>query len=401
MTICKIWDADYPWDIRVEKVVDSLRAAGHSVHLVCRNQGRRARVEQDGGFTIHRLPAISPALGPLHAMANFPHPLSPVWLRSIASVVRRSRADLILVRDIPLALLAVAVGRRHRIPVMLDMAENYPAMLSDRLRYTPTGPVGRLVRQPALARLVERVALRLVDHIVVVVEESRERLLGAGVAPARLSVVCNTPRLERWSPGGTPDPSAGAGTATRVVYLGNLDGSRGVDVAIRAVQRLATSNGRVSLTVIGDGPSIGGLRALTSALGVGDRVRITGRLPFGDVQAELARADVGLIPHYSTEAWNSTIPNKLFDYMMLGLPVVVSDARPTARIVRDTACGEVFRDRNVEDLARCIAALGQPEHRAARGANGHAAVHQRYNWTHDSRVFVEAVDAVVRRASSS
>ena len=31
MRVCKIWDADYPWDIRVEKVVDALGAAGHSV----------------------------------------------------------------------------------------------------------------------------------------------------------------------------------------------------------------------------------------------------------------------------------------------------------------------------------------------------------------------------------
>ena len=34
MRVCKIWDADYPWAIRVEKVVDTLGAAGHSVDLV-------------------------------------------------------------------------------------------------------------------------------------------------------------------------------------------------------------------------------------------------------------------------------------------------------------------------------------------------------------------------------
>jgi glycosyltransferase involved in cell wall biosynthesis len=397
MRVCKIWDADYPWDIRVEKVVDSLQAAGHSVDLVCRNQARRPRIERDGAFTIHRLPSLPLALGPLHAVANFPHPLSPVWLRSIADVVRRSRSDLILVRDIPLALPAIAVGRRRRIPVALDMAENYPAMLADRLRYTPTGLLGRLVRRPGLARVVERAALRLVDHVVVVVEESRERLLDAGVAPGRLSVVGNTPRVERWSPGDTAGGAGGAGVAgVAMVYLGNLDGSRGIDVAIRAVHRLKAADHPVSLTVIGDGPSIGSLRFLAGELGVTDRVRITGRLSFEDVRTELARANVGLIPHYSTEAWNSTMPNKLFDYMMLGLAVIVSDARPAARVVRETGCGEVFRDRDVEDLARCIAGLARPELRANRGGHGAAAVRARYNWAHDSRVLVEALEAVAR-----
>ena len=54
----------------------------------------------------------------------------------------------------------------------------------------------------------------------------------------------------------------------------------------------------------------------------------------------------------------------------LGLPVIVSDARPTARVVRDTGCGEVFQDRSVEDLARCIVALEGPAPRALRGGSG-------------------------------
>ena len=124
--------------------------------LVCRNDGRRSRVERDGTLTIHRLPSLPRALGPLHAVANFPHPFNPVWLRQIASVVRTARADLILVRDIPLVIPAVMLGRLYRLPVVLDLAENYPAMLRDRIRYTPTRHWGRMIRHPALAHVIER-----------------------------------------------------------------------------------------------------------------------------------------------------------------------------------------------------------------------------------------------------
>lgn len=394
MRICKIWDADYPWDIRVEKVAESLSAAGHAVHLVCRNLGRLARVEPTGTFTIHRLPVLPRAFGRLHAVGNFPHPLNPVWMRAIEKVVRSTRADLILVRDIPLVLAAAALGKLYRLPVVLDMAENYPAMLSDRLQYTATGPLGRLVRQPALARFIERVALRLVDHTIVVVEESSERLVKAGVAPSKLSIVSNTPRLDRWErSNGSGMPSPGS-TCPSIVYLGNLDGSRGVETAIRAVHRLKAAGHPAGLIVIGDGPSIGALRRLVSDLDVSDSVRLTGRLPFREVQSELAQANIGLIPHYSTEAWNTTIPNKLFDYMLLGLPVIVSDARPTARIVREASCGEVFRDRSVEDLARCIVALDGVERRARAGEKGRAAILERYNWARDSQVLIETIERV-------
>jgi len=54
MRICKIWDADYPWDIRVEKVILALIEAGHAVDLVCRNQARRKCLESNGSVMIRR-----------------------------------------------------------------------------------------------------------------------------------------------------------------------------------------------------------------------------------------------------------------------------------------------------------------------------------------------------------
>jgi len=399
LSICKVWDADYPWDIRVEKVSASLVAAGHTVHLVCRNAARRPRRETDGRFSIHRLPAIPPLLGPAHAVCNFPHPASPVWAHAIWRVVREIGADVILVRDLPLAVPAALVGRQLSIPVVLDMAEHYAAMLEDRLRYTPTGSLDKLVRRPGFARLVERLALRLVDQVIVVVDESRDRLLKAGVAPDRLTVVGNTPRLDQWQAmdlSGDPSGSPGA-EGLCLVYLGNLDGSRGVDIVIRAVRVLGERGRRIVFHVIGEGPSLESLRTLTHDLGMADRVHIHGRLPYAPVRALMAGADVGVIPHYATNAWNHTMPNKLFDYMLAGLPVVVSDARPTARVVKAEGCGEVFRDRSVEDLTRCLLALHDQGRRREMGRRGREAVQQRLHWGVDAQRLLDAVEAAARR----
>jgi len=399
LSICKVWDADYPWDIRVEKVSTSLVAAGHTVHLVCRNAARRPRRETDGRFVIHRLPAIPSFLGPAHALCNFPHPASPVWAHAIWRVVRDVGADVILVRDLPLAVPAALIGRQLSVPVILDMAEHYAAMLEDRLRYTRTGFFDRLVRRPGFARFVEQLSLRLVDRVIVVVEESRDRLLKAGVPSDRLTVVCNTPRLDQWQTTEFPDAPFASGSAESLslVYLGNVDGSRGVDIVIEAVRALRGRGRSVEFHVIGEGPSLKYLRALTHDLDVADRVHIYGRLPYAQVRALMATADVGVIPHYATEAWNSTIPNKLFDYMLAGLPVVVSDTLPTARIVRAEGCGEVFRDRSIEDLVRCLLALGDQAVRREMGRRGRQAVQQRLNWGVDAQRLLDAVEAVARR----
>ena len=238
LVICKIWDADYPWDIRVNKVVLTLEQAGHRVDLVCRNQDRRKRLESNGCLTIHRLPAIPPALGPLHTICNFPFPFNPVWIKAIATTIRHAHSDLIIVRDLPLALPAAILGRLYRLPVILDMAENYPAMLADRLNYTQTSAIGRCVRHPKLARLIELLTIRLVHHIIVVVDESRDRLLRDGVDADRISVVSNTPRIDQWKFKDYPPILSRECSGLNLVYLGNLDGSRGIDVAIQAVRHL-------------------------------------------------------------------------------------------------------------------------------------------------------------------
>lgn len=400
MRICKIWDADYPWDIRVEKVVLSLIQAGHSVDLVCRNQARRTRLESNGDWTIRRLPSLPPVLGPLHTLCGFPFPMNPVWIKAIGSTIRNTRAELILVRDLPLALPCAILGKISHIPVVLDMAEDYPAMLADSLRYHSIGRLGQMVRQPAIARFIERLTVRLVDHIIVVAEESRTRLIHAGAPSTRLTVVSNTPRIDQWEIKGLPRGQQFEKERTNLVYLGGLDGIRGIDVAIRAIRCLKNNGHLVEFTVIGDGPMAAYLQELARQMGVSDRVHFVGRLPiqertaFAQVQAIMARSHIGLVPHYVTGHTQTTIPNKLFDYMLLGLPVITSDMKPTARIVREENCGEVFRDRDADDLARCILALTDPQIRAQKGTNGQAAVRRRYNWNYDSKILVQTIEKV-------
>jgi glycosyltransferase involved in cell wall biosynthesis len=347
-------------------------------------------------LNIHRLPSLPHALESVHQLSNFPFPVNPVWIQTIGSVIRRNSVDLILVRDILLVFPSAILGKVFGIPVVLDMAENYPAMLQDRLRYTPTSLLGRLARNPVQARFVEWLCLRMVDHTIVVVEESQERLVRAGLSPDRLSIVNNTPRPNQWSSRETRERDSGKG-GLALVYFGNLDGSRGIDVTIQALRHLKDQDFLATLSVIGEGPNLNEFRDTARQLGVADRVTFTGRLPFSNLQDFVARSDVGLIPHYATDAWNTTIPNKLFDYMACQLPVIVSDAKPMARVVREERCGMVFNDRDPYDLARCVKGLVDPAVRQQMGLCGQAAIRRRYNWDHDSHVLVKTLETVRMR----
>jgi glycosyltransferase involved in cell wall biosynthesis len=396
MRICKIWDADYPWDIRVEKVARSLTEAGHEVHLVARNRQRRAEHEELSEAHVHRLRPWRFLGKRIDAMTMFPAFFNPRWISAILRTAKTNRAEMLLVRDLPLAPTAILVGRILRIPVVLDMAENYPAMMRSLWDFGAHRPTDVLVRNPSVAAAVERWVLARVDHTFVVIEESRDRLLSLGVPAERITVVGNTPSLSRLEELTPKIHSNGADL--ELIYLGLLEAPRGIGVLIDAVAQARNAGIKTRLTVLGDGRERRHFeeRARGLALDNGE-VRFLGRIPYIEAVTLLQTADVGVVPHTANQSWNTTIPNKLFDYMAGGLAVLTSNAKPAARVVRESAAGVVFQDNDAADCAAGIQRLANPEFRARCGASGRRAVAERFHWELDAGRMLNALASVSAR----
>ncbi|MEQ9570120.1 MAG: glycosyltransferase family 4 protein [Longimicrobiales bacterium] len=393
LRVLKVWDAEYPWDVRAEKVMRTLTEAGHTVHLVSRNRRRQPLLEELNEATVHRMkPWAGLGRGIDHA-SQFPAFFNPRWIGLINRVGRQTRSDLILVRDLPLAPTAIWVGKRLGVPVVLDMAENYGAMMRDLWTSGTRGPFDWAVRNPAIVEAVERWVLRKIDHAVVVVEESGERLRELGLPADKITVVVNTP----W-PSRIPEivePSSTGDAPLRLVYLGLLEAPRGVATVLDAVARLRENHVVVSLDIVGGGRGADDLQRLAQDLELSNHVRFHGVLPYEDALAVVKSADVGLVPHHALESWNTTIPNKLFDYMSNGLAVVTSDAKPAARIVRDVGCGEVFRSEDGADLARALRSVADSTVRDAMATRGRAAVRDRYNWGVDGTRLLRTLEDLI------
>ncbi len=394
MKICKVWDSEYPWDVRVEKVAHALTQSGHTVHLVARNRDNRPLTERLQEATVHRLRWARFVGKRLNAISMFPAFLNPRWIRLINRTVIRTRSDLIICRDLPLAPVAIWVGRRHHIPVVLDMAENYPAMIRDIWASDRHRPIDWVVRNPRFVELVERYVIRNVDHILVVVEESKERLISLGVPHERISIVSNTPSRARVrTDQARPEAGSRASEGLHIIYLGILEVPRGIGVLLEAIAICRREALPVRLSIIGDGRDRAIFEAMARELALDQGVvTFHGYMRNQDALGVLETADVGVIPHFATDSCNTTIPNKLFDYMAHGLAVVTSDARPLARIVRETGCGLVFGDRRGAELATAFRTLIAPEARSAFGAAGRRAITARYNWERDAAVLIAAVE---------
>ena len=402
MRIVYLWDADYPWDVRTEKVCLALTEAGHEVHVVARNRQWRPVRERLPEGTVHRMRPWRWLGRRLDGALGFPAFMSPRWISLLARAVREARAYVIVARDLPLCPTAILVGRLFRVPVVFDMAENYPALVRQLWAAGRQGRWDRLLRNPAAAAAVERFCLPRVDRVIAVVPESAARVVRAGVPASRVSVVGNTPPRDRV--GRTPPRVLrAAGEPLRLVYMGVMEVPRGILELLDAVAALRGRGEDVRLCLIGTGRDKALLEAHAAKLGLdGQHVEFTGWIAsHAEALERVAAADVGVIPHRRDEAWDTTIPNKLFDFMAAGLPVLASDAVPTARIIRETGCGLVHRSRDAESIARALLALRNPELRALLGDAGREAILTHYHWEADAAVLVETVEAAVEERASA
>jgi glycosyltransferase involved in cell wall biosynthesis len=390
MRICKVYDGDYPWDVRVEKVLSTLVGGGHEVHLVCRNLLRRPENEIEDGVHIHRLRGFES-----HRWAQlltFPAFFNPLWISKIASVVRKHAIDLLLVRDLPLALAASAVGKRYRIPVILDMAENYPAMLQDVWKFDSFRLSNIVLRNPLLAKAIESIAIRSADHLLVVIEESMQRLVGLGVELKKISIVRNTPRLDGLKFRTEYQDEGLRGSTLSVVFVGGLEPLRGLGPVMEMLPAALRAIPSLRLKIVGGGKWEQDLKTKAQSLGLNGHIVFTGRTDYSRALSEVSQSDIGIIPHRVTAHTSSTIPNKLFEYMLLGKPVIATEIGPVSRIIREVDCGFTYSDET--GFVSVLVALKDPAIRTKLGENGRKAVLEKYNWEQESRSLIDAVAAL-------
>jgi len=318
---------------------------------------------------------------------TYPLFFNPVWVYATWKALREENVDLIVVRDLPLALLAGCLGAILRKPVIMDMAENYPAAL---VAYRNPLYKPFLIGNAWLPKQLERISLKSLDHVLVVTQEQGERLQRAGMQPSRISLVGNTPERDFFSGNGHHEKPSRP-EKTDLLFVGKLDAHRGTELAIRALPELTAEFPKLNLVLVGDGSEKDKLRELARSLDVADRVELPGWADFKQVPDYIRRSSVCLIPHLRSEHTDTTLPNKLFDYMAFSKPVVAADCKPMERVIREAECGLTFKSGDVADLALAIRRILRDPDKDKKGKNGKRAVEEKYNWSVDKQKLLNVV----------
>jgi glycosyltransferase involved in cell wall biosynthesis len=159
---------------------------------------------------------------------------------------------------------------------------------------------------------------------------------------------------------------------------GKLQASHGVQDCYDAFMRLRDDYPDIMLTIVGK---------LDDRLNLvlkedNDHFNITGILPYDKMYKRISEGGIGLV-FFQKASYNMYIglPNKLFDYMSCGLPVVASDFPEIRRILDGCKCGVLVGDKSRSGIYGAIKYfLDYPDEAKKMGENGRKAVEERYNW---------------------
>ena len=380
-------DHAFPPDIRVAKEASALLEAGYNIFLLTRKIGGRADFEGVGGIYVLRVD------WPIRVrrLSYFVDRLK-LFVKLI-SIILQYDISVLHVHDLPYARLVVMLGKILRRKVVFDMHEHYVGMSEPVLRKRK---IGHLLI--FYLRLKEIISCKFSTKIITVIEENAKRVVSLGIPANKVVVVSNTADtdlLDRVTRNFIREKRLMEKFV--VSYVGGFSPHRGLDTLINAIPLVAKKNPKVHILLVGRGQMEPTLREIVDELGIRDHVTFTSWVPFDKAMRYVQLSDLGTIPYHSTPHTNCTVPHKVFQYMYLKKPVLVSDVKPLKRIVEMAKCGFIFHAGNHNDLAeKILGAMENPSRLMKLGENGHKAIVEKYNWNREKTKLIEMYDEILK-----
>ncbi|MBD2840645.1 glycosyltransferase family 4 protein [Erythrobacter sp. KMU-140] len=379
-----------PFDRRVWQEARTLKAAGAHVSIICpTGKGHEKRREVIEGIEIYRHPLPLEAKGPLGFLAEYSAAL--FWETVLAWRIFFKRRfdviqgcnppDLIFLVALPFKLLGVRyIFDHHDINPELYEAKFERRgffwqlmLLFEKLTFK-AADVSIATNESYRAIAIERGGM----------EADRVHVVRSGPDPSKLKRV---PAAENWK----------NGRAHMVGYVGVMGQQEGIDLLIEAVQFIVSTLGRedIQFVLVGSGPALDELRALTEQKGLRAYFTFTGRAPDQVLFEVLSTMDIGVNPDRVNAMNDKSTMNKVMEFMSFEKPLVQFDVTEGRFSAQDASL--YAKPNDPVDLAsKIVELIDDPERRKQMGSFGRSRVLEKLSWQHQ----IDPLVAAYRQALS-
>lgn len=390
--IAFILDNVFPPDARVQNEAIALIRAQYEVHLFCLDYtGIQKDREEYLGIKIHRyrVPSFYHNIsGWAYSFPLYHRLMQPLLARFLSDV----NPDFIHIHDIQIAQAVFNINK-NKLPVVLDLHENRPEIMKyyDHVQKIP----GKWFINPERWKKSEARFIQFSDKIIVVTPEAKKYYVkNLNFNPEKITVLPNTVSENFYKNAPSYDSIAHKFKNNFVIlYVGRTGLRRGLAEVINSLPRIKKEIPNIKLVIVGNSKSDPYLMQLAKILNLADNISFEGYQNAELLPSYIRASHIGISPLHRNIHHDTTYANKLFQYLSLAKPVIVSDCTSQKRIVEENNCGLVFKSQDSKDFARQVLALyHDPELRDTFGSNGKRFVREDFNWSTISRPLVELYD---------
>jgi colanic acid biosynthesis glycosyl transferase WcaI len=323
--------------------------------------------------------------------------LTYLGMSGLTSAFARRPDAVIAMTDPPIAgVLAAALGRRWRVPVVTVYQDVFPEIAVE---------LGRL-ESPVLARtlsLLSSWVLRNSTRVVAIGDTMKRRLVAKGARPESVVVIPNWTHLDRANP--TPKQNDwarqhGLDDKFVVMHSGNIGFAQDLDTLIRA-STFVRDREEIEFAIIGSGARLPDAVALAERLEA-DKVRFLPYQPREILSSSLSSADIHVVG-LARGLSGFVVPSRLYGILAVGRPVIVaaeSDSE-TALLVEREGCGVVIPPERPDLLAAAIRqAAGGVFDLAEMGQRGRAYIEREGSFERSAARYLELLDSLTRRGAA-
>ncbi len=354
--IVMLVNTDLRMDPRVQREAKALAGQGFLVTIICPNWAQldpKRDLAWDPNIDFRLLPARC-----VRFNLYFPYLYGKIMLRA----AQAEDAWAYHAHDLDMSLIALLAAAHNQVACVCDFHEWYSENVTyNRLtrRFRPHRFYKRWVYQT-----MERVVLHAATEVITVCDSIGERLARIYDAPKQVHIIRNIPEINVTDrqPGTDLRKKLGISPDKKIVlYQGGLGPSRNLEPVIEAMAQVK----HAVFVIRGPGYEYWHKRyhRLAARFGARDKVYCLPAVPSTRVVAEARAADIGLWTLLANVGLNFelALPNKVFEYIAAGVPLLAADLPEVRKIVQGYRIGVCFDPVSPASIARAINALAESD----------------------------------------
>lgn len=378
-----------------------LIAAGHRVSMICGSTEAAGTAGQStepitrseiDGIQVHCInEPYSNKMTYSQRIRNFLR-----FASSARGVVESVKPDLVFATSTPLTvgIPGMKAARKLDVPFVFEVRDLWPEL-----------PISMgVIRNPLLkwyTRRMERNIYRAARRIIALAPGIKEGVVRTGYPADRVAMIPNACDLDLFKPNRTPidDPRFGAAGDFRFVFTGAHGLANGLDAVLDAAAELKRRGEKgIRFVFIGQGRERERLVQRSKQEGTDALITWLEFMPKNELAAIQPRMDAGMmilknVPNF----YYGTSPNKFFDYIAAGLPVLNNYPGWVADMIGEFSCGKAVPPDDPQAFAdACVWLRDHRDEAAAMGGRGRQLAEQRFDRQVLGKQFVEWIQAAAR-----